>query len=893
MENGIKRQTEYTKDFDYEELVIDEGSLKSVKLIAKDINKEVSLFFLKPRLLKVSDTMPWICSVRSIYIICEVYTTNIQLLVSDSKLIQWYKPDSRIPIAFLCRKFKLNSTGLIGAELAMRRSPKSANFVKSSSRVYHQVLVRDQGAPARCEDARGFFRSILPECCLSWSPADLKSQHFAQGGSLQAKPSTSLEEGSSDGFSHKTGSSRSTSNTPTPRADRRPWISLSSPLPVTTKNLITLMSPPHDAEGTVGEPFRVDTSARIPTPARERFSRLSLRQPGMQSTTVIEKVATTSVVSPSTVDSLASPRKAVTSSASSESSLPTPYSLQEVPGTSALPQSVAEPSVETAPTPHSIAEYPCVLHSTVDFTNLPRSFPEPLLVQQTVTKPVLVQQSVAGPVLVQQSVTEPLLVQQTVAEPLLVQQTVAEPLLVQQSVAEPVLVQQTVAEPLLVQQTVAEPLLVQQTVAEPLLVQQTVAEPLLVQQTVAEPLLVQQTVAETAPSPDPIAENPRVPHTAVEFLKLPQSVAEPLLVQQTVAEPLLVQQTVAETAPSPDPIAENPLTPQAPAGSTVPQRPVAAPRCFANTGAGGLQPPPARPSSSSSSSSSSGSRLCSTRPSEPRHRELEQQHGTDSSALILTIQDLINILRAIVLSGHPPPCSSISPPAAHHPGLDQTCGAPWAQERREPSPPPGPGTRLVRRRRTPTSDSSTELGPRQPLKVTARPVSRLPSSSYSAPLREAVVSLPSTFRETARPTSRLSVPSSNPHKESDQLPSHSPASLYDPPEEAAQPRHSPPIRLRERCRIPVTLSDSEGEEMPPLAQSPPGRPPSAAPRCPNCGAAPGLRAAACPYELEWERHWAAAATPEPGADSHTRCLGYMVPNSSDSEAEGRADRSGR
>ncbi|XP_048453803.1 uncharacterized protein C11orf42-like [Rhincodon typus] len=99
MENNIERQMNSTSDFDHEELVIDEGALKSIKLIVKHVNKEVSLFMINPETLKVSHKLPWIYHVKHIYIIYEVfYTTDIQLLVSDNQLIQQFKSKTRTPI---------------------------------------------------------------------------------------------------------------------------------------------------------------------------------------------------------------------------------------------------------------------------------------------------------------------------------------------------------------------------------------------------------------------------------------------------------------------------------------------------------------------------------------------------------------------------------------------------------------------------------------------------------------------------------------------------------------------------------------------------------------------------------------------------------------------------
>ncbi|XP_032879295.1 uncharacterized protein C11orf42 homolog [Amblyraja radiata] len=143
MEEQIKIKSHFTDDFDHEEMVLDEGVLKSIKLIVKDVNKEDSLFSIKPEILKVSHNFPWILSVRSIYVVYEVfYTTNMQLQVSDSKLIQQFKSANRIPIGFMCRKFRLESSGMIGDELDMSKSPCRANFVNSYSNTYNAMVRR-------------------------------------------------------------------------------------------------------------------------------------------------------------------------------------------------------------------------------------------------------------------------------------------------------------------------------------------------------------------------------------------------------------------------------------------------------------------------------------------------------------------------------------------------------------------------------------------------------------------------------------------------------------------------------------------------------------------------------------------------------------------------------
>ncbi|XP_072432680.1 uncharacterized protein C11orf42-like [Chiloscyllium punctatum] len=169
MENNIEREIRNMSDFDHEELVIDEGVLKSIKLIVKEVNKEVALFMINPGTLKISHKSPWIYSVKHMYIICEVfYTTNIQLLVSDNQLTQQFKSKTRTPIGFLCKKFKLGTGGIMGIEMPLKEPLKNAHFVNISSSIsqtmasqYTKTSIQRDISQASHND-HSLFRSILP-----------------------------------------------------------------------------------------------------------------------------------------------------------------------------------------------------------------------------------------------------------------------------------------------------------------------------------------------------------------------------------------------------------------------------------------------------------------------------------------------------------------------------------------------------------------------------------------------------------------------------------------------------------------------------------------------------------------------------------------------------------
>ncbi|GCB85381.1 hypothetical protein scyTo_0026048, partial [Scyliorhinus torazame] len=168
MEQNIQSTSLSPNEFNHEEVVIDEGVLKSIKLVVKDVNKAVSLFIVNPGTLKLMHNLPWIYSVRNVYIIYEVfYTTNIQLLVSDSKQTQEFRSKSRIPIGFLCKKFKLSSGGIIGSEVPLKKSLVKENFVNTSSYIYEAVVGKHfvtsvHQLPQRNYKSTSLFRSILP-----------------------------------------------------------------------------------------------------------------------------------------------------------------------------------------------------------------------------------------------------------------------------------------------------------------------------------------------------------------------------------------------------------------------------------------------------------------------------------------------------------------------------------------------------------------------------------------------------------------------------------------------------------------------------------------------------------------------------------------------------------
>ncbi|XP_069748384.1 mucin-5AC-like isoform X2 [Narcine bancroftii] len=227
MEQRIKHSIKYQGDLKHEEMVIDEGVLKSIKLIVKNINKEVSLFLLKPWFLQVSQDVPWINSVRSIYIVYEVfYSTNFQLLVTHNRLIQQFKTERRIPIGFLCKKFRLESNGMIGEELHIKKSPREATFVNTRSITcvanvsqHHRAAGEACSTSSTRQKVSSFLRCILTECCLSdgADPATARSRE---------------DQGCVNG-------SEAGSSPPRPPAA---WISLSSPLPLRTRSLFSRTS---------------------------------------------------------------------------------------------------------------------------------------------------------------------------------------------------------------------------------------------------------------------------------------------------------------------------------------------------------------------------------------------------------------------------------------------------------------------------------------------------------------------------------------------------------------------------------------------------------------------------------------------------------------------------
>ncbi|XP_055493561.1 uncharacterized protein LOC129698441 [Leucoraja erinacea] len=261
MEEQIKSKSHFTDDFDHEEMVLDEGVLKSIKLIVKDVNKEDSLFSIRPEILKVSHNFPWILSVRSIYVVYEVfYTTNMLLRVSDSKLIQQFKSDNRIPIGFMCRKFRLESSGMIGDELDMSKSPCRANFVNSYSNTYSAMVRRyytsahelKTSVSTRSKGVSSLFRFMLSDCCLACSLDDISPYPDEPGPYSENDHGPEQLPGAGNG--EPDGEQREVKEGSVPRTrtqrssdseefmNKKPWVTLTTPLPLETKRFMSLMA---------------------------------------------------------------------------------------------------------------------------------------------------------------------------------------------------------------------------------------------------------------------------------------------------------------------------------------------------------------------------------------------------------------------------------------------------------------------------------------------------------------------------------------------------------------------------------------------------------------------------------------------------------------------------
>ncbi|PNI79647.1 C11orf42 isoform 1 [Pan troglodytes] len=118
----------------YEETRMLDGQPCKIRLHMGDLRKKVAFLLLPPGQVSLQQTLPWLRSTHSIYVIYQVFSCSwLQLgLMSTAREPQLLRLLRSLPVAFSCLKFSLQSKGVLGPQKPLTKDPlpHGANWVR-------------------------------------------------------------------------------------------------------------------------------------------------------------------------------------------------------------------------------------------------------------------------------------------------------------------------------------------------------------------------------------------------------------------------------------------------------------------------------------------------------------------------------------------------------------------------------------------------------------------------------------------------------------------------------------------------------------------------------------------------------------------------------------------
>ncbi|KAM9658024.1 uncharacterized protein C11orf42 homolog [Trichechus inunguis] len=118
----------------YEEMRLLDGQPCRIRLHLGGLRKKVAFLLLPPGQVSLQQTLPWLRSTHSIYVIYQVFSCSwLQLgLLPTAREPQLLRLQRSLPIAFSCLKFSLQPKGVLGPQKPLTKDPlpHGANWVR-------------------------------------------------------------------------------------------------------------------------------------------------------------------------------------------------------------------------------------------------------------------------------------------------------------------------------------------------------------------------------------------------------------------------------------------------------------------------------------------------------------------------------------------------------------------------------------------------------------------------------------------------------------------------------------------------------------------------------------------------------------------------------------------
>ncbi|XP_002708800.3 uncharacterized protein C11orf42 homolog isoform X2 [Oryctolagus cuniculus] len=118
----------------YEEMRLLDGQPCRIRLHMGGLRKKVAFLLLPPGQVSLQQTLPWLRSTHSIYVIYQVFSCSwLQLgLLPTAREPQLLRLQRSLPVAFSCLKFSLQPKGVLGPQKPLTKDPlpQGANWVR-------------------------------------------------------------------------------------------------------------------------------------------------------------------------------------------------------------------------------------------------------------------------------------------------------------------------------------------------------------------------------------------------------------------------------------------------------------------------------------------------------------------------------------------------------------------------------------------------------------------------------------------------------------------------------------------------------------------------------------------------------------------------------------------
>nr|XP_004651000.1 uncharacterized protein C11orf42 homolog [Jaculus jaculus] len=136
----------------YEETRMLDGQPCRIRLHMGGLRKKVAFLLLPPGQVSLKQTLPWLRSTHSIYVIYQVFSCSwLQLGLlppaREPQLLHLHKP---LPVAFSCLKFSLQPKGVLGPQKPLTKDPlpHGANWVRPNLSIMPALVPSSAAADA-------------------------------------------------------------------------------------------------------------------------------------------------------------------------------------------------------------------------------------------------------------------------------------------------------------------------------------------------------------------------------------------------------------------------------------------------------------------------------------------------------------------------------------------------------------------------------------------------------------------------------------------------------------------------------------------------------------------------------------------------------------------------